>query len=406
VSIVTLLSTACRALARHQLRTALATLAIAIGIAATVCMIALGDGSAAAIHDDLMNLGSNLLWVQASVIKAGGVRDRAGGVAATLTPEDSEAIPREVPEIARCTPHVDSPVQVIHGNQNWRTTYRGVSPDYLEVRKWSVERGAVFSHEQVAQRSKVCLLGKVVAEMVFGADDPVGQPVRLGSVPFTVLGVLAGKGQSSVGLDQDDFIILPYTTAITNFRRTAFIEDIMCSATSADALGPAKEHLAGLLRDRHRRFSDQDDDFELRTDDDAIRVREESARTMGLMISAVALVSLIVGGVGVMNIMLVSVTERTREIGMRLAVGARGGDVRLQFLVEALALGMLGGLVGLLLGMAGSRALAASLGWPMLISAKAVLVATTCASGVGIVFGYYPAHRAAALDPIEALRAE
>jgi putative ABC transport system permease protein len=242
--------------------------------------------------------------------------------------------------------------------------------------------------------------------MVFGADDPVGQPVRLASVPFTVLGVLAGKGQSSVGQDQDDFILVPYTTAITNFRRTAFVEDIMCSATSADALEPAKEHLAGLLRDRHRRFSDQDDDFELRTDDDAIRIREESARTMGLMISTVALVSLIVGGVGVMNIMLVSVTERTREIGTRLAVGARGGDVRLQFLVEALALGMLGGLAGLLLGVVGSRALAASLGWPMLISARAVLVATMCASGVGIVFGYYPAHRAAALDPIEALRAE
>jgi putative ABC transport system permease protein len=406
VPVLVLFRMAVGALARNRLRTALTTLGIATGIAATLCTVALGEGSAAAIHEDLVALGDNLLWVQASVIRAGGVRDRAGGTAATLTPEDSEAIAREVPEITRCTPQVDSPIQIIRGNQNWRTTYRGVTADYVDIRKWPVEGGAVFTDLDVQQRSKVCLIGRTVADMVFGDDDPVGQPVRIGAVPFTVLGLLKAKGQSSVGQDQDDFVIVPYTTAITLFRRTASIEDIICSATSADAIGLAKEHLAGLLRDRHRRFAGQDDDFELRTDDDAIRVREAGARTMGLMMSAVALVSLVVGGVGVMNIMLVSVTERTREIGLRMSVGARGRDVRLQFVVEALVLGAMGGIAGLLLGMAASRVLTDSLGWPMLMSPRAILVATAFAVGIGLVFGYYPAHRAAALDPIDALRAD
>jgi putative ABC transport system permease protein len=405
MSFADLLRVAIAALARHRLRATLTTLGIATGIAATLCTVALGEGSAAAIHDDLVALGDNLLWVQASVIRAGGVRDRAGGTAATLTPEDSAAIPLDVPEVTRCTPQVDSPIQVIRGNQNWRTTYRGVTADYVDVRKWPVDRGAVFTDIDVQQRSKVCLLGRTVAEEVFGDDDPVGQPVRLGSVPFTVLGVLKAKGQSSVGVDQDDFIILPYTTAITYFRRTASIEDIMCSARSADMLEPAKEHLTALLRERHRRVAGQEDDFSLRTDDDAIRVREEAARTTGLMISAVALVSLLVGGVGMMNIMLVSVTERVREIGIRTALGARGSDVRLQFLVEALALGIAGAMAGVLLGLLASRVLTAVLGWPMLVSVRAVLVSCGFAVGVSLVFGFYPAHRAASLDPIEALRA-
>ena len=400
-----LLRIAFSALGRHRLRTALTTLGIAAGIGATLCTVALGEGSASAIHEDLVALGDNLLWVQASVIRAGGVRDRAGGTAATLTPEDSQAIPLEVPEITRCTPQVDSPIQVIHGNQNWRTTYRGVTADYIDVRKWPVDRGAVFTDLDVQQRSKVCLLGRTVAEMVFGDEDPVGQSVRVGSVPFTVVGVLKGKGQSTVGVDQDDFIILPYTTAITRFRRTASIEDIMCSARSAADLDAAKAHLTGVLRDRHRRFAGQDDDFSLRTDDDAIRVREDAARTTGLMISAVAFVSLLVGGVGMMNIMLVSVTERVREIGIRMAVGARGDDIRLQFVVEALVLGLAGGVTGVLLGLFASRVLTASLGWPMLVSARAILVSCGFAVGVSLVFGFYPAHRAASSDPIDALRA-
>ncbi len=222
MSLLVLLRIAFASLGRHSLRTALTTLGIAIGIAATLCTVALGEGSAAAIHDDLTNLGDNLLWVQASVRGVGGVRDRAGGVSATLTVEDSIAIPQEVGEIRRCTPQVDSPVQAIHGNQNWRTTYRGVSGDYLPVRKWEVERGAVFTDHDVEQRARVCVMGRVVADQTFGDEDPVGQSVRLGSVPFTVVGVLKAKGQSSSGQDQDDFIILPYTTATVHFRRTDF----------------------------------------------------------------------------------------------------------------------------------------------------------------------------------------
>jgi putative ABC transport system permease protein len=406
MTLTVLVRVAINSLVRHRLRAGLTILGVAIGIAATLCTVALGEGSASVVHDDLVALGDNLLWVQASVIRAGGVRDRAGGVAATLTAEDSVAIAREVPEIARCTPQVDSSIQVIHGNQNWRTTYRGVSPEYLQIRKWPAQAGAVFTDVDVQRRAKVCLLGKVVADMLFRDEDPVGQSVRLGPVPFTVLGVLRPKGQSATGQDQDDFIILPYTTAVVYLRRTPSIEDIMCSATSPEAIPDAKEHLTGLLRDRHRRFAGQDDDFSLRTDDDEIRVQEEAARTAGLMLSAVALVSLVVGGVGVMNIMLVSVTERTREIGLRMALGARGRDVRSQFLVEALMLGFMGGLVGLCLGIFGSRALTQSLGWPMQVSTKAVFIAVGFAAGIGIIFGYYPARRASALDPIDALRAE
>jgi len=406
MSVVVLVRIAFGALTRHRLRTALTILGIAIGIAATLCTVALGEGSAAAIHEDLVALGDNLLWVQASVKRVGGVRDRAGGIAATLTPEDSVAIAEEVPEISRCTPQVDSPVQVIHGNRNWRTTYRGVTADYVQVRKWPVERGEIFTDVDVQQRRKVCLLGRIVADEVFGDDDPVGQPVRLGSLPFTVVGVLNPKGQSSAGVDQDDFIILPYTTAIVNFRRTTFIEDIMCSALSASQLPAAREHLTALLRQRHRRVAGLEDDFDLRTDDDAIRTREEAARTTGLMASAVALVSLLVGGVGVMNIMLVSVTERTREIGLRMAIGARQHHVRLQFLVEALVLGLLGGAGGLALGTIAAQVLTESLGWPMLISPSAVATAAAFSCGVGLVFGYYPARRASTMEPIDALRSD
>ncbi|HZS60294.1 MAG TPA: ABC transporter permease [Gemmatimonadaceae bacterium] len=406
MSDLVLIRVAFAAVLRHRLRSTLAILGVAIGIGATLCTVALGEGSAAAIHEDLVALGDNLLWVQASVKRAGGVRDRAGGIAATLTAEDSAAIPQEVPEISRCTPQVDSPIQIIHGNRNWRTTYRGVTADYVQVRKWPVEDGDVFTDVDVQQRSKVCLLGRVVADEVFGDENPVGQSVRLGSVPFTVVGVLKPKGQSSVGQDQDDFIILPYTTAIVFFRRTTFIEDIMCSAVSAELLPLAREHLTALLRDRHRRVAGMEDDFDLRTDDDAIRVREEAARTSGLMVSAVALVSLLVGGVGVMNIMLVSVSERTREIGLRMAIGARQRHVRLQFLVEALVIGLLGGAAGLALGVIAARVLTDSLGWPMLISPKAIAIAVTFATGVGLVFGLYPANRASAMDPVEALRFE
>jgi putative ABC transport system permease protein len=402
----TLIRVAVTSLVRHRLRTGLTTLGIAIGIAATLCTVALGEGSASAIHEDLVALGDNLLWIQASVIRAGGVRDRAGGLAATLSAEDSVAIARDVPEIARCTPQVDSPVQVVHGNQNWRTTYRGVSPDYLQIRKWPVQSGAVFTDVDVQRRAKVCLLGKLVADILFKDEDPAGQSVRLGSVPFTVLGVLRPKGQSATGQDLDDFIILPYTTAVVYLRRTTAIEDIMCSATSPEVFPLAKDHLTLLLRERHRRFPGQDDDFNLRTDDDEIRNQEEAARTTGLMVLSIALVSLIVGGVGVMNIMLVSVSERTREIGLRMAIGARGSDVRLQFLVEAFVLCFGGGLAGLALGIVGARVLTQSLGWPMLISSRAVTVAVAFSAGVGIIFGYYPARRASMLDPIDALRAE
>jgi putative ABC transport system permease protein len=396
---------AAAALARNRMRTALTTLGITVGIAAVLCTVALGQGSANQVHNDLLNLGESFVWLENGNRNVGGVRTGLGGVP-KLTPEDMLAILRDVPEIVRCSPQVDSRTQVIYGNQNWNTTYRGVTPDYLQIRKWPVIKGASFSELDVEARAKVALLGQAVVDQLFGDDDPLGQSIRVGSHLFTVVGVLKAKGTSSSGQNQDDFVLIPYTSVQRYLKGAYTLDDIMCSASSDAEVPLAQQHILDLMRDRHRIQDGQADDFNIQTPDDQIRQREAAAQTMEFMLAGIASVSLLVGGVGIMNIMLVSVAERTREIGLRMAIGAQESDVRLQFLAEAMLLGLLGGAFGILSGWVSARVLTESFGWPMAISTNTIVVAVAFASGVGLVFGYLPARHAASLDPIEALRAE
>lgn len=401
----TALRIACRALAANRLRTALTMLGIMVGIGSVLCTVALGEGSAAQIHNDLLNLGDNFVWLENGNRNVGGVRTGVGGVP-KLTVEDMQAIQSDVHEIVRCSPQVDGRTQVIAANQNWNTTYRGVSPDYLQIRRWAVLSGEPFTDADVTARAKVALLGQIVATQLFGEADPVDQPIRIGSQIFRVLGVLAAKGASSAGQNQDDFVLIPYTTAMRHLKGSVTLDDIMCSASSDVAVPAAQEHIVTLMRDRHRIGEGQADDFNIQTPDEQIKLREDAARSMATMLAGVAAVSLVVGGVGIMNIMLVSVAERTREIGIRLAIGARERDVRIQFLAEALALGVVGGAAGVALGYGASSVLEKVYGYAMAISTNTVGIAVGVATATGLVFGYYPARNASSLDPIEALRAD
>jgi putative ABC transport system permease protein len=397
---------AVRALARNRLRTALTILGIMVGIGAVICTVALGQGSADQIQQQMANLGDNFIWVENGSRNVGGVRTGAGGVA-RLTVEDSDAMAAEIPEIARCSPNVDGRIQVVQGNQNWNTGYRGVSPDYLLIKAWPVVEGASFTDADDLAHAHVAVLGRTVVNNLFpDGGDPIGAAIRVGNLPFTVVGVLQSRGQSTTGQDQDDTIFLPYTTVMHQLKGTVYVDDIMCSATSSETIPIAQEHIAELMRVRHRIVEDQPDDFNIRTPEDSIKLQEDTTATMGLMLSAIAAVSLVVGGIGVMNIMLVSVAERTREIGLRMAIGAREVDVRAQFLLEALLLGLAGGAAGVAVGAASARVFEAQNHWPMPISTSTVLIAVAFSCAVGLVFGYYPARRAASLDPIESLRAE
>jgi putative ABC transport system permease protein len=394
-----------KALARNRLRTVLTMLGIMIGIAAVICTVALGAGSAAQIHEDLLNLGDNFVWIENGSRTVSGARSGSGGVP-KLTADDMQAILDEVPEITRCSPQVDARIQVIAGNQNWNTTYRGVSADYLSIRRWSIAQGASFSDHDVQQRAKVALLGRTVVAKLFGEDDPIDATIRLRSQLFKVVGVLSNKGASSTGQDQDDFILVPYTTAQRHLKGTTWLDDALCSASSEAAIPLARDHITDLMRARHRIGDGQPDDFNLPAPDESIKTREEAARTMGVMLGSIAAVSLLVGGVGVMNIMLVSVTERTREIGLRMAIGARERDIRRQFIIESIVLSLVGGALGIGVGLVTSRVLADAAGWPALVSTETIITATAFSTATGLIFGYYPARRASALDPIEALRFE
>jgi putative ABC transport system permease protein len=396
---------AVRALLRNRLRTALTILGIMIGIGAVICTVALGEGSSAIIHQQMLNLGDNFIWIENGSPNIGGVK--GAKVVERLNAEDSAAIVDEVHEVVRCSPQVDSRIQVVRGNQNWNTTYRGASADYLPIKAWPVVRGANFSDLDVERRERVAVLGQTVVTRLFGEDDPIGETFRVGTVVFTVVGVVKMRGTSTTGQDQDDTIFIPYTVAQHNLKGNAqIVDDIMCSAVTAAAIKPAQERIADLLRLRHRIADGQPDDFNIRAPEDSIKLQEDTAGTLEVMLAAVASVSLMVGGVGIMNIMLVSVAERTREIGLRMAIGARERDVRRQFLTEALMLGLAGGACGVVVGLVSARLFAENYGWPMVISTNTIAIAVAFSSAVGLVFGYYPARHAASLDPIEALRAE
>ena len=403
----TALRIAFAALGRNGLRTFLTILGIMVGIGAVICTVALGEGSAAMIHQQMLNLGDNFVWIENGGSNAGGVRTGARSVP-RLTAADSAAIVEEIPEIVRCSPNVDSRIQVVHGNQNWNTTYRGVAPDYMTIKAWPIVEGTSFTDADVQQRSRVADVGHTLVDKLFEGDSPINQTIRIGSVPFSVVGVLKTRGMSTSGQDQDDTVFVPISTAQHSFKGSSSVtvDDIMCSASSTGAIKPAQDHIAELIRSRHKIQPGQPDDFAIRAPEDSIKLQEDTAATMELMLSAIASVSLLVGGVGVLNIMLVSVAERTREIGLRMAIGARQGDVRLQFLVEAIMLGLAGGAAGVVLGLGASQVFADTYGWPMVVSTDTILVAVAFSSAVGLIFGYYPARHASSLDPIDALRIE
>jgi putative ABC transport system permease protein len=405
-----LIRVALRALAINKLRSALTMLGIVIGVGAVIVMIAVGAGAQARVEEQIRALGSNLLLVMPGATTAGGVR-MGFGSSSSLSEDDVAAINREIPE-ALAAPALRGSAQIIWGNSNWSTQIYGVTPEYLDVRQWPLAAGRTFEPAEMAGAGKVCLIGATVARQLFGSADPVDQTVRIKRVPFTVIGVLETKGQSLMGTDQDDVILMPITTARTRVIGSASAAKQRSVGTIwvkvADGLPTraVEDQVRGLLRQRHRLQPGADDDFSMRNLAEVMAAQEASSRVLALLLAAVASVSLLVGGIGIMNIMLVSVTERTREIGLRMAVGARTRDILGQFLVEAVTLSLIGGLIGVALGVGAAAAIASLAGWRVALSAEAVLLAVAFAFVIGVFFGFYPARKAAALNPVEALRFE
>jgi putative ABC transport system permease protein len=393
---------ALRALARHKMRSGLAMLGIIIGVGAFICSVAVGQGASSQIEEQIYNLGQNLIWIEAGGRNVNGVRTGTHGTS-SLTLEDARAILEQIPPVHNVSPHVNTGVQVVHRNQNWASMVRGVSPEYLAIGRWSLESGSSFSQDDVAFASKVCVLGQTVVTNLFGREDPVGQTISVGKIPCRVIGVLKRKGQSAVGRDQDDVLLMPFTTVQKKIKGISWLDDIMCSAVSPAAIGTAEEEITVLLRQRHHILVGQADDFNLRHPADLAKVNVEAQRTMTLLLATIAAVALLVAGVGIMNIMLASVTERTREIGIRMAVGARDRDILWQFLTEALVLSLVGGMIGIVLGVGASHFISQIFKWPTLISPQTLLLSFSFAGVVGIFFGFYPARRASRLDPIGAL---
>ena len=410
MNFVALLRIALRALAVNKLRSALTMLGIVIGVGAVIVMIAVGGGAHARVEEQIRALGSNLLLVTPGSTTAGGAR-MGFGSGSTLTEDDVAAINREIPE-ALAAPALRGSAQVIWGNSNWSTQVFGVTPEYLEVRQWPLASGRTFEAGEMAGAAKVALIGATVAKQLFGSADPLDQSIRVKRVPFTVIGVLDVKGQSLMGTDQDDLILVPIKTARSRVLGTASaarnrtIGTIWVKAADGVDTRVVEDQVRALLRQRHRIQAGADDDFSLRNLQEVMAAQEASSRVLALLLAAVASVSLLVGGIGIMNIMLVSVTERTREIGLRMAVGARTRDILGQFLVEAVTLSLIGGLAGVALGIGTSVLIAELAGWRIVLSAHAVGLAVAFAFVIGVFFGFYPARKAARLNPVEALRFE
>jgi putative ABC transport system permease protein len=403
------LRVALRALTRNKMRSFLTTLGVVIGVSAVIAMVAIGDGAKARVEATFAAMGSNMLVVLPGTSTAGGAMGGFGSMP-TLTWDDLEAIQTQVPTVRAAAPQLRSNAQVMSEEQNWGTLVIGTSPEYFQIRTWPAALGNILTQSDVDAGSKVAVLGQTVADKLFGENsNPVGHAIRIKNVPFTVVGVLTKKGQSQWGSDYDDIVVVPVSTFLQKIQGGLknFIQgSIQVSATSADSTSRAESQIRGLLRDRHRLPFGAEDDFSIRNLSEIASAQQEGTRTLTTLLAAIAAVSLLVGGIGIMNIMLVSVTERTREIGLRMAVGAKPADIRLQFLVEALALAITGGLIGVALGVFGAWRLATSFGWEVLYRPDVILIAVGFSGLVGVVFGLYPAHKASRLDPITALRFE
>ena len=401
---------ALRALRVNKLRSILTMLGIIIGVGAVIAMVGVGAGAQARVTEQIQSLGANLIVVLSGSTTAGGVRG-GQGTRLTITEEDSAAIARELPAVQVSAPSMRGSAQVVFGNLNWATSVHGVTPDYFEAREWTLVSGRFFTPEDLAGASKVALLGQTVAQNIFGDADPVGQVVRIKKVPFTVVGLLDRKGQNSWGQDQDDVVLMPLSTAKKKVlgvsqANARSVGAISVKILPGEDLATATTQIGELLRQRHKLQPYQEDDFTVRNLSEILQTQEESSKVMTYLLAAIASVSLFVGGIGIMNIMLVSVTERTREIGLRMAVGARGKDILLQFLVEAVTLSLIGGVIGIVLGLGSSEAISQFAEWRTQVSLQSIAIAFGFAACVGVFFGFYPARKAARLDPIEALRYE
>jgi putative ABC transport system permease protein len=396
---------ALRALARNKLRSSLTMLGIIIGVGAVIAVVSIGQGADAMIQEGIQNMGTNVVYISAGSGRPGGMRMGYGAVK-TLTMDDLLAISREVPMIKEAAPGVMSRAQVVYQNQNWNTQIMGTTANYFPIRKWVVTAGSVFSDDEVEAAANVCVIGTTVSRYLFGEEDPIGKQIRIRNLPFRVIGLLESKGQSVMGTDQDDQIMAPYTTVQRKLAGVTWLQMILASAVSPDASIAAMQPITALLRERHRIRQGDEDDFFVRTQSEMADMAAQTQMVMTILLVSVASVSLLVGGIGIMNIMLVSVTERTREIGVRMAVGATETDVQMQFLVEAVTLSMMGGLVGIVVGIGLSFLISNLLTWPTVLSTQAIVLAAFFSIGVGVFFGFYPARKAAQLDPIEALRYE
>ena len=399
-----------RALRTNKMRSALTMLGIIIGVGAVIAMVAVGSGATERIQQQIASIGSNVIMVQPGSITASGLRLGAGN-AVSLTIDDSKAIGRDCPSVQAVAPSSRSGAQVIYSNNNWATSIQGTTPDYLVIRDISIQSGASFTQQDVDSDAKVALLGQTVVDNLFNGADPIGQVIRIKQVPVTVVGTLVPKGQSPTGQDQDDLIILPITTAQkkifgVNQARANSVGSLMVQARGPAYIMSAQEEMTSVLRQRHHLQQTQDNDFTVRNLEELFRAQETSSHVMSILLAAIASVSLIVGGIGIMNIMLVSVTERTREIGLRQAVGAKTKDILTQFLVEAVTLSILGGIVGIILGIIASKLISIFAQWSTLVSPAAIVMAFMFSGLVGVFFGFYPARKAALLDPIDALRYE
>ena len=396
---------ALRALRRNKMRSMLTALGIIIGVASVVAMVAVGNGAQARVTSQVSALGQNLLTVFAGSKKSGGVNSGLGSASA-ITLADAEAIQREVPDVAAVSPEVSVTAQAIANGRNWSTTVVGESQDYLKIRDWKLAAGSMFNDSDIRSAAKIAVIGSKTANELFGPLNPVGQSVRIKNIPFTIIGLLESKGAGMGGANQDDRILIPYTTAMKRLTGDRYLRSVNVEIRSADRMEIAQQQITSLLRQRHRLTTDQGDDFNIFNQKEIADTVNSISKIITLLLGSVAGISLVVGGIGIMNIMLVSVTERTREIGIRIAVGAEPGDIRLQFLIEAVTLSLLGGLIGVLCGVGASHLVGMFADFKAVVSSGSIILAFGVSSAIGIFFGFYPAHKAAALDPIVALRYE